>query len=749
MRKFLIVSLLCLLVGIQFVDARDRDRDGDRDRKCHRVCRCKHIISSKQLNQGIPVVIDQPGVWCLDGDAEFNPSPAGVNPPDPAAVQAAISVAKGVSNVTINLGRFRLSQALSGKSSQVPYVIGILVPDPDPTQAPDFVGAQSIYIKGRNAIIDGFSMFGIRIFAHTSDIQISGLTVKNVGGLASAALRPFPSYFPHSISTNAAFGTNNAFHIAAIAIGETTFAGLGPTFFTQSTAPLNRVSSVILKNVSCLNNFYNGLLDACSTDVTIKNCHFDRTWSDQPVFTVGTPPTFIEATSRGAYFVGSNNSADGVGVINLKVSNTTFNDTTLRGNGVNTFDFLTPANLGNAIGTLIFDCQNSVWKNCQFNNSTNLFASTSSIAFNAGFEVGGMVDTTMINCSFDGTTALSSVQGFHLSGSGNAFAQETDRGSRNTLLINCTANNIQQIGDKLQPAPVATTGSQALGYLISFATDVVFENCVSSDVIVNGPMDTAGFAAGFRVAGATTRVDENKVFRGCVAQRCLARNGGQARGFSLVATNGTAGIIERSIVCEVCIAEGCIASPGTGVGQTSLGFGFYLEGDSNFTPNATSDFPNSFINCQALRNKGALSAVVTGLTQYSGGFYGLGAQRSTFEGCIALDNINGFFFQNSDRNTIRNCRADNNSDNAVVPTGAGFTDIGTGSPAVPTVSTSLFTSNEAFANGNGTSPIGPSGNYNVVLPSGPVPTLQGSLSAANPYPTPAAYSPLHNISMIK
>jgi parallel beta-helix repeat protein len=715
---------------------------------------CKKVTRITKL----PFTIKKSGYYKLSCDLEFKPKPSKFAPPDPRAVQAAITVNPGVSDVIIDLGNHRLSQAGAGTSTQIPYVVGILVPDPDPTNPnPNFVGAQSIYIQGDQGIIDGFSMFGIRIFAHTYDIRISDITVKNVGALASAELRPasIPSYVPHSISENTAFGTNNAFQTSGIAIGETRFNGMGPNFFTESTVPVNRVGSVVLENVSCLNNFYGGLLNTFTTDVSINNCHFDDTWSDQPNFTVGTT-TLGARTPLGGYFVGggNDNSPNGVGVINLRVENSTFNNTQLRGNGVNTFDFIN-ANSSGANGVAVYDSQNCIWNNCQFNNTSSTFASTGFFIFTAGFISGGMVDTTFIDCSFDGTKSVSGANGFHISGSGNTFAQETTRGSRNTLLINCTARNIQQIGNLLQPAPVATTNSQAVGFLISFATNITLENCIASDIIVNGPLDAAGFAVGYRIAGNATRIDENKVFQGCQAYRCLALNGGQVRGFSVVATNSDPPQVERSIVFEDCIAEGCIASPGIAPGVSSIGCGFYIEGDSVNPPNATSDFPKSFINCQALRNKGAPSAVVAGLTQYSAGFYCLGLQRSAFVECKALDNVYGFFLQRSDRNTISNCRADNNVDTTGL-IGEGFTDIGaTGTPVAPSQSFSLFQGNSAFNNGPGTPGVfvGPNSNYNLWVDPAPStlrpPLLNWTYSTGVQTPIPAPYNAgVHNISAI-
>ena len=119
-----------------------------------------------------------------------------------------------------------------------------------------------------------------------------------------------------------------------------------------------------------------------------------------------------------------------------------------------------------------------------------------------------------------------------------------------------------------------------------------------------------------------------------------------------------------------------------------------------------------------MRNKGVASALIGAVTQYSAGFYFLGAQRASVYKCEALDNIYGFFLQKSDRCTIRECRADNNL-LAGSNIGEGFTDIGpAGTAALPQQSTSMFEGNSAYNNGAGTAHVGPNGNYNIWVNAG-------------------------------
>lgn len=714
---------------------------------CQIPCKCKKVIFAKDVNPN-GYVITEPGTYCLGEDIVFKPrDQKDINNPK---VFAAITIKS--SNVTLDLGKHTLSQFIpADPSKQVPFVVGILVPDLAPTNSdPNNPALRSIYIQGdQNALVANFSMFGIRVFANTFDVQIADLTVKNCGTLASKALRPFASYIPHSVADNANFpaGTNNAMQVGGIVIGETNFLGMGPNFFTEAKSPseggpqINRVNSLRIENVSSINNFFLGVFVTCATDVAISNSHFDATWSDQEGIEV---LNFNAVTPNGGYFVGGVVSADGNGVVDMRVDNCTFNNTQMRG------DYTTDYGFGFFAGAQSYDSLNVVYNNCQFNGTSNTYPTPFFFNFTTGFLCGGLVDTTFRDCSFDGTRAMGAAGGFHISGSGGT------KGSRNTTLINCTANDTQQIGDQQLPFPTVTSGRQAVGYLFAFAENVKLVNCIANNTTVNGPMDAFGISVGIRFSdfvAISTGLGENAVISGCNSSRTQALNGGQALGYWI--NTVIPPDVERALLFENCAAEGNIASPGFGdvAGTDSIGCGFFLQ----VNPESESTFPISFINCSALNNKGLpILEQEEGQNFYSAGFYGLGLQQASFFQSEAEGNIYGFLFQEADRNVVRECRADNNVD-LETGIGAGFTDLGfpdaplgaLGTPASPGESTSLFESNRAFANGDNTDD-GENGNYNILYSPAliPLPTLNGNLSTAT-FPESDTFLPTVNVSMTK
>ena len=208
----------------------------------------------------------------------------------------------------------------------------------------------------------------------------------------------------------------------------------------------------------------------------------------------------------------------------------------------------------------------------------------------------------------------------------------------------------------------------------------------------------------------------------------------------------------------------CIRDSPSGLLQ-GCGFGFYyVRNGVDTIPSSNGGFPVSYVNCKALHNKGAISLDTTNATlggvNYSAGFFSVGgtsgsspsvvvnpAQKQTYNGCEATDNVYGFFLKNAQNIAIRECRADFNIDNVTFPgtAGEGFTDVGLtsntevqGTPALPFKSTSLFQGNTAFQNGLGTTlGVGTNRNYNIYYGAGqtnPVPLLSGSLSGG-----PASY----------
>jgi parallel beta-helix repeat protein len=677
-------------------------------------------------------------------------------------VVAAITIRS--SNVNLILGDKRLSQfgvnpdgSVSG--TQRPFTVGILIPDVIPTATDqNAIGLESIYIDGDRSIIDGFSMYGIRVFAHTYDIQLSNITVKNCGKLASKAIRPFTSYFPHSYNLVSLYGPS--FGVAGISIGESQILGMGSNFFIdipigpQNATNIPRISEMVLKSINCLNNFYTGIMMVSTSDITIDDSHFDDTFSDDPG--VDGVNGYDAIVPSGAQFFHSDKNYRTVtdrfipvNLMNMHVRNSTFNDTTMRGDFATTVVGLS---LFSCIGAVETASLNVTYNNCQFNGTFNSFIGGVTV----GYLSAQSEDGTFIDCHFDNTKGLSEVNGFHRSGNFVTADTTFTKSSRNTYLIRCTANNNQQIGNQLITPLLQAV--RLIGYAIFFAKNVTMIDCIASDNIANGPLDSTGalsYVAGFFFPdGQVTPIgtdanEENLVVRGCIAARNQTLQGGRAFGFNLNLAGGV-NRVTRSALFEDCEAFGNISNiPLLGsLGTQSVGCGFFIDQNPDNTIDVNRSFPVSLINCKAYRNKGAQS-IGTGVTQlFSAGIFLRNALRHAITNCEVLDNIYGILLKNCNRCTIRDNHADNNVDLINPGTiGEGFTDVGaTGTPTAPTVSTSLFERNKAFGNGTGTTHNGTNGNYNVVYTFGPVPTLPGSLTTG--YPTSVNYVPSHNISII-
>jgi len=521
------------------------------------------------------------------------------------------------------------------------------------------IGLESIYISGDQAIIDGFSMFGIRIFAHTGDIELSNITIKNCGKLASVASRPVPGYFPHDIFLIPSGVSTPSFAVAGLAIGEEARFGMGPTFFQDLTRGVrdNRVTSVTIDNVNSLDNFFTGFFLANTTDITINNSHFDRNFSDDP-----------RQGPYGVFAGGGNVPTDYPTILNMVVNNSTFNNTTYNGPGA--FVTRVPSGSGPAhnYGFFLRKGENITFTDCHFDNSFSTFISAIAI----GFLGASNDDMTFVNCSFDGSTSVSLVGGFHHSGENDVVGG--NRSGRNLHLLNCTANNIQQIGDQL-PTLIVQSGLIVSGYELDFGKNTVIENCTAQDIICNGPMGTGSGTFGFLLFGSNPPDADsvNLTLRGCVASRCITNQGGGGHGFFALNTNAS---VLSTIVFEDCIAEGCQSFvptiPGLGLLQ-SVGVGFrYIE-----SPNPANTVQVSYLNCKALHCKGVPNDVPS--SAFSAGFIGQSVQAHAYYNCEADDNVYGFFLQNSTACAVRNCRADNNftiDPISLLRVGGGFVDVG-------------------------------------------------------------------------
>jgi len=777
MKQTLKLALLCT-VAVLSMHAK-KDKDSVLDSINQKVSRIRQIVTEINDKQSCTFeihasdigttgyTITQPGTYCLVDDVVFNPST-----PAAGTVTAAITIAS--SNVILLLGDHRLSQAGAGTSSQSPFVVGILVPDVLPTSSnPNAKGLESIYIIGGDqAIIDGFSMYGVRVFAHTYDIMLANVTIKNTGLLASKALRPSTNYFPHSFDLAATFGPS--FGVAGLCIGESTTLGMGPTFFTDvpmgpaNATNIGRVNQVYLENVACLNNFYNGLMLVNANDIEINNCQFDDTFSDDPGVTgvrnalCPSGASFDNWDSTG--FITRNGYID-PSVANMYVSNTTFNNTKLIGD-LTTSAYLLSNYVVN--GVLESLSENVIYESCQFNGTTNTFVvPATSIA--AGYRSSASESTTFIDCNFDGTISTGQVNGFHRSGTqaaGSPIGVKA-KSARNTYLINCTANNGQQIANQILPTPPVQTGVIAIGYEIAFAKNVTLLNCLAQDNIVNGPLDANGSAIGFFFVDAHPAPisgdanAENNIFQNCIATRNVALQGGQGLGFFVIA-GGVTDNTQRTTLFQDCEAFGNISTPTAQItlagAVQGIGCGFFLDQNSNNSSDVNRSFPVAFDNCKAYRNKGA-QTTGTGATQaYTAGFFLRNAVKHSITNCEALDNIYGFILKNCNACVLRNNRSDNNVDLINPGTvGEGFTDLGLSTTTTPTAvaaTASMFEFNHAYNNGLGTAFVGINQNYNVVVDGigTPLPTFRGQVSTSAPYTffdPVVASSPVHNVSMIK
>lgn len=583
LRKSLFTSLLCVALGGHFLASaavanpeklKGKDHS-QKDASCSSkdlCCSCEYVISSHDINKGKTVTIDKSGVWCLDGDAVFRPKPSKYAPPDQRAVQAAIRVAPGVSNVTIKLGNHTLSQACAGTSKQIPYVIGILVPDPDPANLDvNYVGAQSIYIEGEQAIIDGFSMYGVRIFGHTQDIRVTNMTIKNCGELASLALRPAAAntygfeYLPH---TNLpAFGPS--FGVSGLAIGESFEFGMGPLFFQDIlvTNPGNRTTDVFVQNVNLLHNFFVGFYCGNISNMFYDNNHIQYTYSDDPGRT--TAPNYDALFPFTARLVGSAGIGVDSNIQNSVFTNSTFNSTQFPPPGT-AGEFTTPViGVGNQfmLGVALGYGVNNLFSNCQFNGHSCTFPNTGVNA--CSWVSPGDQNTIWENCNFDGIVNTGQIQAMHISGS----TANTIKSSSGCHLINCTSSGHRVITSQQNPGPQITApGFVCWGYVNTFGKNLTYENCRAENNIIYSPnigftsscvgFVTLPFAGNRSNPPAQDATMANVYFRNCTASGNLTTCGGCASGF--YQENGILGPDAiKSLVYENCISSGNQAlSPG-------------------------------------------------------------------------------------------------------------------------------------------------------------------------------------------
>lgn len=686
-------------------------------------------------------------------------------------VQKAITIKSSGVNLAFNgytLSQAGVNEQGNVSSSQTPFAIGVYIPDILLTGATvNNVGLESMSVTG--GTINGFSMFGAYVAGHNYDIQFSDMELINCGKLASVATRPFATYKPNSANGVGAITTGAVpFSVGGLNIGETVIWGNGPIFFTSVAAAQNRVGSVILNNVQCLDNYFLGLSMANSTNVAIQGCHFNDSFCDD-----ATLPAYGATLGYAAV------SYENPSVQNLVVQNTTFNDTVMSATYSN--GNAQPISYNSPAAMYIAWTESSFFQNCTFNGTTNFFADNSGHT-TFGILAESVQDITFDHCTVSNISAVSIAYGIGVSDF-TANSGGPKLSPRDIHFSYCTIANIQQNAQTQVPAPLLWENEVARGFYTNTGKNITFDHVAISDVIVNGPLGltpssgapVGGGACGFRIGDgsstpATEVETENIIFSNCSAQRILTYQGGFAAGFSFVATAGTADLL-RAIVLEDCVAEGCWAmapttpytvAPYSAVQGTAQGFRYQHEND-------LLAYPVSYVGCQALRNQGSATPnVISGFGNlYSAGFSTISTSTSSVVGatpaqyqsyyeCTADANVYGFMLSNASGCTVRNCRSDNNVDMGGT-TGEGFTDLGAGgSPVVVGPTASLFEGNHAYNNGPGSGAFsGMNGNYNVYLANGStIPLLDTQVSAgAGSYATNPAGSPyfagVTNISAIK
>lgn len=443
-------------------------------------------------------------------------------------VIAAITIASG--NVNLILADKILQQSGinpdgTANATQRPYTVGILIPDPAPTRISgspadvNYIGYQSIYINGDEAIIDGFSMFGIRAFAHLEDLQFENITVKNTGALADPSVRP-PGYNPTD-SVNVPSGTLSTngpavFDIAGIQIGESIASAGGSQFFTVNGTPPTRNSAVlqgvITNGVLSINvvspgsgytappevvvNTYGGI-DTGVTAVATLNASGgvqSVTVTNQgtvppggpvfiSVFSTTVQPRVFEVKLKNLTVI--RNFMHGLVLDN--VTDTTVED--CRWDETYSTDPGTQP-VGVALGRGNFASQiNNVvglyWSNTTVNKTTLSVSGSTPATPSGGYPVNGAAalfhvnsrDLNFRNSHFDETATLI----YTLGGTAGITGGQTN----SLKLINCTIDNTSAIGGSVEGFHISGTYNENTAQFVASAHDLVLEDVFIRGVYLN------------------------------------------------------------------------------------------------------------------------------------------------------------------------------------------------------------------------------------------------------------------------
>ncbi|AYV86761.1 MAG: hypothetical protein Sylvanvirus8_17 [Sylvanvirus sp.] len=611
----------------------------------------------------------------------------------------------------------------------------------------DAVGLENITISGDKGVIDGFSFRGVQIFGHTNNIEVSNVTIEHCGKLAAQATLPYPGYtsnFQISGGDTIVKSSTVGLGIGETGTGSGGFVGyFGPFFFTKRPGAQNKVSNVILDNVSCLGNHTLGHFISNTTNIEVTNCHTDDTFNDN-----------YYAVFSGWF--GSNDPSEFPSVKNLIVRDSTYNRTQLIGNYKNQA-------FNNCVGLSPLYVSGFIFDNCESNDTEN---TTAAFAVTAGTACSGIQDGVFQGCQFRNSSGMGTVDGFHSSGSGGAF--NIGHSGFDVELRDCAASNIINIGNMRIPTPIVNTGTdKSTGFDLYYTKNFYLENCVASNIQYNaiffpGKGLPRNGAQGFSLLPSfipQANIQSVK-YVNCHSSSCVSSNGGSSNGFFIGNNASPPNQGVQSILYEDCTADNnlsaipAITTPigGTGAGALGLipqgvGLGFGLFQDRTLSGGVQLEtiniFPVVYNNCKSHNNQGAptnnplpLFAVTS--TLYSAGFYAQSLPDATvpllgvsYYQCESIGDVYGFLLRNTRLCSIRNCRADNNVVQAGVTNniaidgivGEGFTDLGLGvtntpGSVIPGTTNSTFENNKAYHNGSATTFFGPNSNYNAFVAAG-------------------------------
>lgn len=629
---------------------------------------------------------------------------------------------------------------VTSPSDQVPFVVGILIPDlaPDNTNT-SYVALESIHLY--DGIIDGPSMWGLVCQGHVSDLRLTRMTVQNAGALASYYLRPFPTYR----NDGAPLGINyvqggQLMSAGGICLGESDCLGLGPYFFTQNSGVAQaRVQNVQLNEVTILDCFSFGLMAQNVTTTKTQDVLISGTYSDDPnvLFPEGLSLGYADTNAEYP-------SMDGLTVNGLVIDKTNYKG-----------DQQTQLTEGlAAVGILNDRSWNCQFRNVHVSNITTTFLTDQAEITSYGIISASLQNVSYNECQVENVTSTGEINMWHLSGNellGGGIVSAT-----NVRMDNCKVG-----GGTCTPLTTNLGGNAVSGFVFFYVKGLRVSNCSAANLVANG--QGAYGNCGFQIidgpldeAGIGNEQQEDLVFENCSVQRVLGVQGVSCSGFLFDPYDGP-GYRTKTVLFDHCTVQGCHSQAGgTGLSSQSMANGFFYQQ----TAQTESSYAVVYRGCTAQDCQGAASPL-------SGGFVAMSSWTDptqanvpvyghVYEDCHAQYNVNGFSIQNATQMAFRQCHADLNvaletQTSADGTYGSGFLDLGldlspsqVGTIDAPLPSTSLFESCRALENGNTAIHTGANGNYNVVYGTSQasataIPLLQGNLtSQIIPVPVPQA-----------